>query len=170
MNTKMTDISKDIKGFTLIEVIVSLVILGVLAAVSTIAIFKIVEGYQLAKDNAHLTQKAQVALTRIAVELNYATNVEIKGGEGNPRIEYDAEYPDGTASEGNRIREQQENLMLREDNTRYILADGVIDFNASRPDTSDSDYDYEDYMIEIELIMENVNEAEQTFTTSISHR
>lgn len=166
MNTKMTDISKDIKGFTLIEVIVSLVILGVLAAVSTIAIFKIVEGYQLAKDNAHLTQKAQVAMTRIAVELNYASDVRITGNT----IRYDAEYPDDTDSEDNRIRRQQENLILREGNDRYILADGVIDFNASRPDTSDSDYDYEDYMIEIELIMENGNEAEQTFTTSISHR
>ncbi|MFW6011013.1 MAG: type II secretion system protein [Desulfosalsimonas sp.] len=167
----MTIISKDSRGFTLIEVIVSLVILGVLATVSTIAIVKIVEGYQLAKDNAHLTQKAQVAMTRIAVELNYATEVEIPGNSNTIiyTAEYPAEDPDcTTVSEDNRIRRtQQENLILREGNDSYILADGVSGFNASRPPEEE---DYRDYMVDIELSMEGANGVEQNFTTSIAHR
>ncbi|MCF8109853.1 MAG: type II secretion system GspH family protein [Desulfobacteraceae bacterium] len=163
----MSKIFGNSRGFTLIEIIVALVILGVIAAISTAALVKIVESYQWTKDNAHLTQKAQVALTRIAVELNYATKIENVTGNS---IRYDAEYPDGTASEDNRIRRQQENLILREENDSYILADGVIGFNASKPDTSDSDYDYEDYIIDIVLSLEGENGIEQTFTTSIAHR
>ncbi|MBS3731771.1 MAG: prepilin-type N-terminal cleavage/methylation domain-containing protein [Desulfobacterales bacterium] len=159
----MAVISKDRRGFTLIEIIAALVILGALGVVGTMALAKMVESYQWSKDNAHLSQKAQVAMTRIASELSYATDVKISGNT----IRYDAEYPDGTTSARNRIGVQggQTVLRLSVDNAPlgqgYILADNVTEFAPSRSNN---------HLIAIELRMQGANGVEQAFTTSITHR
>lgn len=159
----MPELSKNTQGFTLIEIIVALVILGALGAIGTSALANVIEGYQWAKDNAHLSQKAQVALTRIATELNYATDVQITGNT----IRYDAEYPDDTTSAGNRIGVPggQTVLRLSVDKTPlgqgHVLSDNVTDFALSRPNN---------HLIAIELRMQGTNGVEQTFTTSIAHR
>jgi prepilin-type N-terminal cleavage/methylation domain-containing protein len=61
------------KGFTLIEVIVSLVLIGILAAIAGMGLVKIAEGYVFAKQNAETVQKAQIAMARIVKELGAAT-------------------------------------------------------------------------------------------------
>lgn len=63
------------KGFTLIEVIVSLVLVGIMAAIAGMGLVKIAEGYVFAKQNAEATQKAQVAMARIVKELSSATMI-----------------------------------------------------------------------------------------------
>lgn len=155
----MKSISKDTRGVTLIEVIVALVILGALGVLSTMALTKMAESYLWAKDNAHLAQKAQVALTRISAELNYASQpVVVDPGT----IIYHAEYPDGTEANNNRIVIQGNELFLRlPGNEQYVLADNVTAFTLSEPN---------DYLIGIELRLEGVNGIEQHFTTSIAHR
>jgi prepilin-type N-terminal cleavage/methylation domain-containing protein len=65
----------DQKAFTLIEVIVSLVLLGILAAIAGMGIVKITEGYVFTKQNAETAQKAQIAMARISKELGAATAV-----------------------------------------------------------------------------------------------
>jgi len=65
----------DEKGFTLIEVIVSLVLIGIMAAIAGMGLVRIVEGYVFAKQNAETTQKAQIAIARIAKELGAATGI-----------------------------------------------------------------------------------------------
>jgi prepilin-type N-terminal cleavage/methylation domain-containing protein len=57
------------KGFTLIEVIVSLVLIGIMAAIAGMGLVKIAEGYVFAKQNAETAQKAQIAIARIVKEL-----------------------------------------------------------------------------------------------------
>ena len=163
MSVLMTEKLKNAKGFTLIEIIIALVILGAIGVVGTMALANVIKGYQWAKDNAHLSQKAQVALTRITSELNFATDVSINGNT----IRYDAQYPDGTTSASNRIGVQggQTVLRLSVDNSPlgqgYILADNVIDFTPSRPNN---------HLIAIELRMQGVNGTEKTLTTSIAVR
>lgn len=155
----MESISKDTKGVTLIEIIVALVILGALGVVGTMALAKMAESYQWSKDNAHLTQKAQVALTRMAMELNYATKIK---EVTNNSIKYDAQYPDGTEFKNNLIEIQGNQLFLRPTNTeQYVLANNVTAFTLSEPNN---------YLIDIELHLEGVNGVEQVFTTSIAHR
>ncbi len=60
------------KAFTLIEVIFSLVLVGILAAIAGMGLVKIAEGYVFAKKNAETTQKAQIAIARIVKELSAA--------------------------------------------------------------------------------------------------
>lgn len=65
----------DKKGFTLIEVIVSLVLLGILVVIAGLGLVQIVNGYSLAKQNSETIQKVQIAMTRIAKELGSVTTV-----------------------------------------------------------------------------------------------
>jgi prepilin-type N-terminal cleavage/methylation domain-containing protein len=60
------------RAFTLIEVIVSLVLIGILAAIAGMGLVKIAEGYVFAKQNAETAQKAQIAIARIVKELGSA--------------------------------------------------------------------------------------------------
>ncbi|MBA4395900.1 MAG: hypothetical protein C0394_00700 [Syntrophus sp. (in: bacteria)] len=62
-------------GFTLIEIIVSLILVGILAAVGGMAIVQVVQGYILTRDNAALTQKAQLAMSRITNEIVEMTGI-----------------------------------------------------------------------------------------------
>jgi prepilin-type N-terminal cleavage/methylation domain-containing protein len=59
---------KDEKGFTLIEVIVTLVLVGITAALAGMWIVSVANGYIFAKMNASTTQKAQLAMTRLVKE------------------------------------------------------------------------------------------------------
>jgi prepilin-type N-terminal cleavage/methylation domain-containing protein len=56
-------------GFTLIEMIAVLVIVGILAALAGLGIVSAVQGYLFAKDNAAVSEKAQLAIARINREL-----------------------------------------------------------------------------------------------------
>jgi prepilin-type N-terminal cleavage/methylation domain-containing protein len=55
-------------GFTLFEIIISLVILGVMAAVAGMGIVTGVKGYVFTRENAHLSQKTNLAMGRITKE------------------------------------------------------------------------------------------------------
>jgi prepilin-type N-terminal cleavage/methylation domain-containing protein len=57
-------------GFTLIEIIVTLVLVGVLAAVAGTGIVSMTQGYLFVKDNTVIAGKAQVALERITREVS----------------------------------------------------------------------------------------------------
>jgi prepilin-type N-terminal cleavage/methylation domain-containing protein len=63
------------KAFTLIEVIVSLVLVGIMAVFAGLGMVKITQGYVFAKQNSETVQKAQVAMTRIVKELGAATSI-----------------------------------------------------------------------------------------------
>ncbi|MBI5586394.1 MAG: type II secretion system protein [Deltaproteobacteria bacterium] len=56
------------RGFTLIEIIVAMTIMGLLVLLGSFGLQSAVDGYTLARDNAHLSQKAQAALDRMAIE------------------------------------------------------------------------------------------------------
>ncbi len=56
-------------GFTLVEVIVSLVIVGIMAAIAGMGIVTGTKGYIQTKENVHMAQKVQLSMTRIKREL-----------------------------------------------------------------------------------------------------
>jgi len=63
------------KGFTLIEVIAVLLIVGVMAALGGLGMVQAVKGYLTVKQNAAITQKAQLAMSRITKEIIEMVNV-----------------------------------------------------------------------------------------------
>jgi prepilin-type N-terminal cleavage/methylation domain-containing protein len=63
------------KAFTLIEVIVSLALVGILIAISGFGFVKITQGYILAKQNSEAVQKAEIAMTRMIKELSAAKSI-----------------------------------------------------------------------------------------------
>ena len=62
-------------GFTLIEIITSLLIVGIIAVVSGMALVTGMKGYLFARDNTSITQKAQLAMTRMGRELTELLDV-----------------------------------------------------------------------------------------------
>lgn len=71
----------DQKGFTLIEVIVTLVLVGITAALAGMWIVSVVNGYVFTKMNADTVQKAQLAMTRLTKELSALKSVSIAGAD-----------------------------------------------------------------------------------------
>jgi len=67
------------KGFTLIELIAVLLIVGVLAAFAGLGIVAAVQGYMFSKDNAVNSEKAQLALSHLNRELVECYNCKYVG-------------------------------------------------------------------------------------------
>lgn len=57
------------RGFTLIEMVAVLLLVGILGAFATVGINQSVRAYIIATENAHMAQKSQLALTRLGLEL-----------------------------------------------------------------------------------------------------
>jgi prepilin-type N-terminal cleavage/methylation domain-containing protein len=64
-------------GFTLFEIIISLVILGIMAAVAGMGIVTGVKGYAFTRENAHLAQKSSLAMARMTRELLEIIDVDV---------------------------------------------------------------------------------------------
>ena len=67
----------DEKGFTLIEVIVTLILVGITAAMAGMWIVSVANGYVFAKKNMETTQKAQLTLTRLEKEFKSINAIDI---------------------------------------------------------------------------------------------
>jgi len=82
-------INKD-AGFTLIEVILSLIMLGFIAVVAGMGIVSFTKGVFFAKENTHKAQKVQLAMARLNRELMELTNIAAKDDTPpNPFVIYD---------------------------------------------------------------------------------
>jgi len=69
------------KGFTLIEVVVTLILVGITAALAGMWIVNVANGYVFAKMNADTAQKAQLAMTRLTKELSAAQSISSSGAD-----------------------------------------------------------------------------------------
>lgn len=66
----------DEKGFTLIEVIVTLMLVGITAVLAGMWIVSVANGYVFAKLNARTAQNGQLAMTRLVKEFAAITSVD----------------------------------------------------------------------------------------------
>lgn len=62
------------KAFTMIELILTLVLIAVLTPIAGLGLYQIAEGYVFARKNAETVQRAQVGMARVVKELSAAEN------------------------------------------------------------------------------------------------
>jgi prepilin-type N-terminal cleavage/methylation domain-containing protein len=114
----------DQRGFTLIELIVVIVVLGILGATGTFGLIQIMDGYTLAQRMSTSTQKAQIALDRITIELSHTiydssgSRYNISAGTGDS-ITYTANF--GGADETSTISLSGTQVLLN----NIPLTDGI---------------------------------------------
>ena len=68
------------KGYTLIEIIVTLTIVGVLAVVGGMGIVTGMKGYVYTNENIEITQNARLAMARITREISELTYIDTTSG------------------------------------------------------------------------------------------
>ncbi|MFZ0132126.1 MAG: prepilin-type N-terminal cleavage/methylation domain-containing protein [Desulfobacterales bacterium] len=107
-------------GFTLVEVVASLLIVGILGAIAGMGLVTGLRGYMQAKENGHLAQKAQIAMARIKRELMEITDV-IDGADGtDPWVLFD--NPMGRQA----LRKHGNILQLGSQEPTKVDLDGVV--------------------------------------------
>lgn len=115
-------------GFTLIEMIAVFLIVGVIATVAGMVIVTGMKGYLFAKDNLSISQKAQMAMTRMNRELMELFDVSTAESS---RITYQRLDGTGTVTQTIYLDEADEKVKIASGSTPSdgdILVDHVSEF------------------------------------------
>lgn len=161
------------RGFTLIEIIVVMVIMGFLVLLGSFGLNHAVDGYVLARDNAHLSQKAQAALDRITVELSNitfnGTRYNVSAGNGTS-ITYTANF--GGADETHTIilvgtEVHFDNIPLTD---QVVPGTGLqlTYMNSANPPGTVGATDTTMRLIGVSLSLSGPNNTSRTFTTRVA--
>jgi prepilin-type N-terminal cleavage/methylation domain-containing protein len=89
------------RGFSLVEMVCVLAMLSILAAAASIGITRSVEQFNFVKYNDALTQKIQVALNRMLVELSYLDRTKNTMAGNSSSITFPTTLTSGVVSEPN---------------------------------------------------------------------
>ena len=142
IKTKTKSAKRLSKGFTLVELIVTIVLVGIIGTFTTFFLYTGLMGYLRARDTAEGALKAQIALDRISLELRdiNAITAFIATPDPNPSIDYTSTTLPGER----RIRYDSANkeILLRVGGVggqENLLLDGVKSF-AMTPSYADLNY------------------------------
>jgi prepilin-type N-terminal cleavage/methylation domain-containing protein len=154
------------KGFTLVELIVTLVLVGIIGTFTTLFMYTGLNGYLRAKDTSEGALKAQIALDRISLELKDINN--IFAYNSNTNIDFTSE----TLPSARRIRYDSgnEEILLSVAGVEYLLVDDVQTFSLTA-NSRDLNY-YSGGALEVESIEVGftVGEIERSFNARIFPR
>jgi len=155
------------RGFTLIEVIVVLILVGIMAAMAGTGLVTAVQGYLMAAENAEVSQKAQMAMTRLTREIHQCSDCDVGNAPPGPlgtaynyRI-FDEAHPDSEVSRKLEIWGNELKLGPQSGDT-FVLVDQVQSFSLARNGA--------DGTITITLVMTHKFGGNQTFVTKILPR
>ncbi len=161
-------------GFTLLEVVLVLIVLGIAAVVSVSAIQQITRGFVFARANAEAVGKAQLALLRLIKEgLNISqvtagtsTSLSFVSLHGTPAAPQEKSY---------QVFLNGSTLVMDDGSTQDLLTDQVSNFTLSYYDTYDdttpsSTWTASSRIIAISLTVQAADNAQATFTARIRPR
>jgi prepilin-type N-terminal cleavage/methylation domain-containing protein len=152
------------KGFTLVELIVTLVLVGIIGTFTTLFMYTGLNGYLKAKDTSEGALKAQIALDRISLELKDINNISEFNSDTN--INYTSETLPGSRKiilNGNKID-------LDVDNNPNTLLDAVVSFDLKTTYTDLNDYSGGDREVESISVGFVVEGIERPFNARIFPR
>jgi len=155
-----------INGFTLVELIVTLVLVGIIGTFTTLFMYTGLNGYLRAKDTSEGALKAQITMDRISLELRDIDNIDLSTFSDDTRIDYTS-----VTLPGNRkILYNGGIISLDVDGNVNELLDGVSDFKM-RMVPAELNY-FADNRDEVEAIDVSfkVGEIERLFSTRIFPR
>jgi prepilin-type N-terminal cleavage/methylation domain-containing protein len=147
------------QGFTLIEVIITLVIVGIVAVTVGMSSVQIVKSFMFSAKNADTLLKGQVAVARIAKELNNVKTVDVAATNGT-KIKFTS-YRDAVdhticRGAGTTCGTSGTNLLLSEGSVaNVVLTDQVSNFSLAYYDnykgTGTTNFSANSRIIEINL-------------------
>ncbi len=124
-------------GFTLIEVVASLVIVSIIAVFSSLFLVVGLEGYEFTRNAADAAMKAQVALNRISLELKTINSIP-SAPVTNSSLAYTSS--DDTLTGSRTLKFASGNLYITVDGVDYKLIENVSNPVLSvTPTTNDLD-------------------------------
>lgn len=158
------------KGFSLVEIIAALVIIGVLSVFITTGTVRIIEGYLFTRDNTDTAMKGQAALIRIIKEIR---SIDKKGIGKKRAMKYSCKV------ERNGMTISREHTISWEDSASsplllngHILADSVSDFeityHKNLEDSGDNTWKNKHTMIGITLKLKGASGHISEFSTRIT--
>ena len=163
---KSPNANKHEKGFTLVELIVTLVLVGIIGTFTTLFMYTGLNGYLRAKDTSEGALKAQITLDRISLELRDIDSVSDFNDDTN------VDYTSETLPAARRIRYAAGNgeILLSVGGSENLLLDDVQTFSMTAT-YNDLNY-YGDNVNEVEAIEVSftVGEIERPFRTRIFPR
>ena len=116
-------------GFTLVELIVTIVLVGIIGTFTTLFLYTGLNGYLRAQDTAEGALKAQIAMDRIALELRHINAIQTWDPSNNLIV-----YTSDTLPGVRRIQWDggTDNITITVDATDRILLNAVTTFALSR--------------------------------------
>jgi len=162
------------KGFTLVELIVTLVLVGIIGTFTTLFMYTGLNGYLRAKDTSEGALKAQIALDRISLELKDITAIDAITPKSNPITAADSNinYSTNTLPGSRKIiyDDSEKEISIDVDNLENVLLDGVSNFTMTAG-YKDLNY-YSGGELEVEYIEVSftVGDIERSFSTRIFPR
>jgi prepilin-type N-terminal cleavage/methylation domain-containing protein len=161
----MKKIFNNIHGFTLIEIIVSIVVITIVTAIAGFGLVEISKGYIFSKKNALITQQGQIAMARLKKELSNiktvtsatATSITFtRSSDTPPRPNHTISWAGGSSP-----------LLLDSD----TLVTPVTSFNLNFYDfytSTNSPYSATTSMIEMTLQLQGAENAVKNFTDRVN--
>jgi prepilin-type N-terminal cleavage/methylation domain-containing protein len=151
---KILPVIRPQKGFTLVELIVALVLVGIIGTFTTLFMYTALNGYLRAKDTSEGALKAQIALDRISLELRDITVIDAFTPKSNPDTAADSniDYSTTTLPGSRKIiyDYSDREISIDVDGNENVLLDGVNKFTM-KATPKDLNY-YSDLALEVESI------------------
>ena len=160
-------IIKNSTGFTLLEVIVSLVLIGILATITSIGVSKIFQGYLFTKDNANTTLRAQIALTRLTKEFSSIDEV-VSGSQTSITYSY---IKDGVSISNRKVSwsgTSNAPLMIGGNTLTEDVDDFELSYLDSYDDAGDNTWSGSEKMIKVTLKLTGAMAVVSSFSICIA--